>query len=343
MPAFLESIIGGSIDRVLYMFAKTGVLLKIGIAEQDGQLTFRVVLLHASQTTVGQVGLSLAGIEQEEVIPRLVHLFVGGILVGQAGQLLLGQTVVLQLILEDHTGIIQTIHDNQVALGFLFVGKGYLCQVVLAVVRVVGQCVGLGRKTVLALSNIRVLRVFQTAQAVGNFLCAFHVQIAYNGLVRALPVVGILTLAPLLLERLFTLVHGHLVVEIPLTVGGGGRLWGGGTCGLVTVTHGTLLLLDALHLGLKGFVTFLLFFLLQCFNDAVDSCQTVFLGHVGQLLQGVLQMNGIRIRYQFVKNLGAFGQHLVVVTLLVEQSDSLAIAALRIIVFLELPVKVAQF
>ena len=153
--------------------------------------------------------------------------------------------------------------------------------------------------------------------------------------------VGILTLAPLLLESLLALVDGHLVVEIPLAV-----VRGVCRCrrpvALVSVALRPPALQGPFHLGLQGLVALLLFFLLQFFYDAVDGGQAVFLRHVGQFLQGVLQMDGIGIWHQFVEHLRTDRQFLVVGALSVQQTDGFAIAALGIVVFLFLPVETTQ-
>ena len=104
-----------------------------------------------------------------------------------------------------------------------------------------------------------------------------------------MPVVHVLTLAPLLLEGLLTLVHRHLIVEVPLAVVVHARLLRGVGClSLVAVAHivalGALLLKGGLHSGLLSLVALFFFFLFQGFNHAVDGFQAFLLGHVGQFL-----------------------------------------------------------
>ena len=112
-------------------------------------------------------------------------------------------------------------------------------------------------------------------------LCAFlHIQVTHHRLVCSLPVIGILALAPLFLESLLALIHGHLVVEVPLSVFGCWLL-GVGCWLLIAVAHSSLLLLRFLYLCLQCFVAFLLFLLLECLNDAVDGCQTLLFWHIG--------------------------------------------------------------
>ena len=88
-------------------------------------------------------------------------------------------------------------------------------------------------------------------------------------------------------------------------------------------------------------VTFFLFLLLQCFNHAVDGRITVILTHLGQRLQRVLQMDGLGMWYQFIEDLRTIGQLLIVVAILIKQTDSLAIATTCITKVLTCPVKVA--
>ena len=115
-----------------------------------------------------------------------------------------------------------------------------------------------------------------------------------------MPVVLVLALAPLLLEGGLTLRDGQLVVEIPfaalLLVGliGSGRL--------VAVAHTTIFGLGLLRHFLKlGLALFFLFFL-EGLDHTVDGFIAVFLRHVGQGEEGVLQMNGIGIGCQFVED-----------------------------------------
>ena len=88
-------------------------------------------------------------------------------------------------------------------------------------------------------------------------------------------------------------------------------------------------------------VTFFLFLFLQCFNHAVDGRITVIFTHLGQCLQRVLQMDSLGMWYQFVENLRTIGQLLIVITILIEQTNSLAIATTSITKVLTRPVEVA--
>jgi len=75
------------------------------------------------------------------VIVSLVKLLVVLIIVGKAAQLLLAQRVVIQLVLEYHAGVEQSLFKNLVAFGHLFGRKRYLFQVILTLVRVVLRAV----------------------------------------------------------------------------------------------------------------------------------------------------------------------------------------------------------
>ena len=112
--------------------------------------------------------------------------------------------------------------------------------------------------------------------------------------------------------------------------------------GVAAVCSGATLLQRPLHLCLKGFVGLFLLFLLQGVDNAVDSRQTVFLRHLCQLLQRVLQVDGLGVWHQLVEHLRATCQFLVVGTVLVEQSDGLAVAALGVGIALHIPVQTAK-
>ena len=151
------------------------------------------------------------------------------------------------------------------------------------------------------------------------------------------------------LEGGLTLIHGHRVVEIPLSValllyGGSGRCVGtvrtigsagASACGLV-------LLLYLLGFDFLLPAQFFLFFLFQVTDDAVDHLQLLFLRQRGEFQQRVLQVDGISVRHQLVEHFRAVRQFFIVLALLVQESDGFAIAALGVVVFLHLPVQVTQ-
>ena len=113
-----------------------------------------------------------------------------------------------------------------------------------------------------------------------DFLLGSHI---HHRLVDALPVVLVLSPAPLALESLLTLTDGHGIIEIPLSVALLLCRWGHRR--LVSVASLHVLSLPLLlpfhllgllnHLGLS----LLLFFLLQGFDHPVDGLQALRLGH----------------------------------------------------------------
>ena len=197
--------------------------------------------------------------------------------------------------------------------------------------------VGSGGNAVGALFRVLSFCMLSLFSCFGGFWCQVH-----HGAVDTLPVIHILSLAPLLLEHLFSLVHCHGVVEVPHSLFAY-SLCGRTCCSLVhPIAHGTLCLLSSCHFSLLFCAFCLLFFFLQVVDDAVDGFQAVGLVHHREFQQRVLQMDGICVGYQFVEYLGAFRELFVVGTFLVEQSYCLAVAALGIAIFLLLPVQVAK-
>ena len=78
------------------------------------------------------------------MIPREVHLLVVGILSGDTRQLFLGQTEVLEFVLEDNARVVESVHDDEVALLHLLLSEGNHGEVVLTVMRVGSQRVLFG-------------------------------------------------------------------------------------------------------------------------------------------------------------------------------------------------------
>ena len=77
-------------------------------------------------------------------------------------------------------------------------------------------------------------------------------------------------------------------------------------------------------------------------DDAVDGSITRRFVHTGELLQRVLQMNGLGEWHQFVEHLGALVELSIVGSVVVEQSYCLTIRALCVGIAFALPVDVAQ-
>ena len=120
------------------MDAEALVLDEVGVVEQYRPFAFREVALEHGQTAVGFQGASLSGVEQEQVVPCLVVVLVVGIVGGQACQHLLAQLQVVEFVLDDDAGMVETVLDGIVAGCHLFLRKGYLCQVVFTIVRILG-------------------------------------------------------------------------------------------------------------------------------------------------------------------------------------------------------------
>ena len=233
----------------------------------------------------------------------------------------------------------QSVHDDKVGGFHLLVGERYVFQIVFTLVGVVLCAVGNLCQRVLHGNGFEE----RVALFVGEHL-VFSSR-GHHGLVNALPVVNVLTLSPLALERLLTLAHGHRIIEIPgatLVAHGRLRLVLRRPVIVVTVAHGTLTGQLVLGFSLGLTVAFLFLFLLQRLDDTVDGLVALFLGQLGQHLQRVLQIDGIGVGNQFVEHLRTFGKLFIVFTVLVEQSDGLAVAALGIAEFLLCPIEVAQ-
>ena len=224
MSILLKGLIGSGIDRVFYVDAEALVGKEVRVAEQDGPVALRIVGLQHSQTTVGLLCPTLSRIEQPQVIPRLVITLVFRVLAGQSCKGLLAQRQVVELVLEDDAGVEQTFLDDIVALGHLFLSKRNLCQVVLAVMRVEGCAVGLFCGNAVACCTCFAsttgfrCRHVGLLQTVAILLAgdAGRIHIHHRS-VNALPVVRILTLAPLSLESLLTLADGLRIIEVPLS------------------------------------------------------------------------------------------------------------------------------
>ena len=217
----------------------------------------------------------------------------------------------------------------------LFWSKRNLCQIVLPFVGIV----------LCAVCDMfqRISHLFGTHERVtlfiGQLRLVFIHQIAYNSFIAPLPVVHILTLTPLLLEGCLTLRQSHRVVEIP------------SSCTLLRVDirlgdvrhiTATVLCLLGSGISLSLFLAFFLLFLLQSINHAINGFVAVFLRHLRQLLQRVLQMYSLSIGHQFVKHNRTFRQLFVVVSFLVQQTDGFTIAPFGVAEFLLQPIQVTQ-
>ena len=120
------------------MHTKLLVLSIVRIRNQQRPLTLREILLQTDDTSISLSFLSQPGVEQEEVIPRLIILLVVGILGGQSHQCFLAQNQIIQFVFKDDTSVKQAILDESVAGRQLFFSKGNLCQIVFPLMWVAG-------------------------------------------------------------------------------------------------------------------------------------------------------------------------------------------------------------
>ena len=334
-----EGLVGGGVERVFHVLAVAHILLVVRVGEQCGPLALRILALQARQPCPRLPHVALAGIEQEEVVIHVVHVLVVGILVGEPSQMSLAEPQVVELVFEDDARMVESVLQYLVAGCHLLLGEGYLRQVVLAAVRVEGGAVG-GRRLVVRQAVGRHVGSVVVCQSVGVVGC---LRARHHRLVDALPVVHILALAPQFLEGGLTLADGQRVVEIPCV----GLLRADVPLGSsVLPLHHVVAAPVALHLLLGILlslaVALLLLLPFQFGYHAVDGGITVFLAHLGECLQRILQVDGVGIGCQLVEYLRAFRQLLVVVAVLVQQSDGLSVAASGIAELLLLPVQVAQ-
>ena len=89
------------------------------------------------QAGVGHVEVPPSRIEQIEVIPGLVAVFIVWIIVCQSAKVSFAQLQVVHLVLQYDACLEQSLPDNLVADVLLLISKGYLCQIVFPFMRVV--------------------------------------------------------------------------------------------------------------------------------------------------------------------------------------------------------------
>ena len=139
--SILESLIGMCIERILDMDAHYGILLIVRIGEKDGPLTSWVICLQLLQVCCCHICLMLSGIEQIQVIISIVKMLIIRIVVDQSEQGFLTQCQIVELILEDNTGMIQTVFQQSVAFCQLFWSKRNLSQIILTLMWVIDGAV----------------------------------------------------------------------------------------------------------------------------------------------------------------------------------------------------------
>ncbi len=334
----LKGIVGACIERILDMNAKLSVLYEIRVGEKSrplavGESVFKFCYIRGSH-----IRLMHSTIEQEQVIVRLVHVFIVSIFVSQSSQRLFAQRQIVEFILKDNAGVEQSVHNRFVTFCDLFLRERNLCQIILPFVRVVLCTVSHILDRILHCRHISK----RVAHLVGHLVNALS--LCDDSFVDTLPVVHILSLSPKFLESRLTLVNSHLVIEIPecillisiivlriiISV-------------IVVETRITAVFSNfLLRFSFRLSIAFRLFLLLQSLDNAVDGSVAFLFRHLGKRLQRVLQVYRLGIRYEFIKNLRSFRQLFVVLTILVEQSDSLPIAALCIAIVLFSPIDIAQ-
>ena len=235
----------------------------------------------------------------------------------------------------------QTVLYLRITLGKLFLCERNLRKVILTLVRVVGCRV----KTCLLFLCLLLSGCYGVTLLLGVlwFLSIITIEVTNVRLIDTLPVIHIVALTPCADEGLFTLLHGERVIEIPCSLPF--------SCSTVVLLGSTVVLpclscivffLCGSHLLLCLLVALFLLLLLEGGDNAVDSSVTVFLTHLGKELERVLKFYGIGKWRELIKNLTALRKLLIVVAVLVEESDSLAIATSGITVFLLCPIKVAK-
>ena len=291
----LERIVGCCVDGILYMFAEFGVFNEIWIGEQCCPRAFRIVLFQLLNIRFGCLRVAHSRIEQEQMIEHVGHVLVFRIAVGDTSESLFAQWQIVEFVLEYYTGVVEAVHYYKIAGLYLFLCERYLFEIVLSFVWIVLRAVGYQFE--------RIGYGFGLCYGVELFFG--HLQLfakGHDGLVHALPVVHVFSLSPFLLEFGFTLIHCHLVVEVPHRIFV--CLSGSLLIVVVYVVHSaSVLRYYLLRFLLSQLVLFFLFLFLQSFYHAVDGFVTLFLVHFCQCLERVLQMDSICVRHKFVENL----------------------------------------
>ena len=224
-----------------------------------------------------------------------------GILSFEACELFLRQVEIVELIFEYHTRIIQSAHNGEIARCHLVFGKWYLRQIILTLMWVVLRTIlELFQRVLCQLSLCyRVFLLF------GKLHVGIAIKVAHHSFVHTLPIVGILALSPKFFESLLTLLHSHSIIEIPHSILTVVLLSLRSiiSIGIISVARSAIALHGLLSV-LFVFQSFLLFLLsFQFCYHPIDGSISVFLAHLCQSLQRVLQMYGVGIRHQLVKHL----------------------------------------
>ena len=224
--------------------------------------------------------------------------------------------------------------------------KGYLLQVILPVVRVVGERViqffhssGHGRVACLCHSSLIVAIVISS---LGIILGNQVLLVAYSPEILVCPV------APFLAEVRHSPFYGGGIVEVP---------WSGLAC-TCACRHGIACLrigpacvggIASRPVACVGLcilpvelLLLLLFLLLQFFYHPVYCRQVLRLRHLGKHLQAVLQLDGTQMRLKFCQYLAPPFALLVLLVLLVQYGNALLVGTCSLDILLPFPVKLAQ-
>ena len=141
------------------MLAKLGILCIVGVCQQDGPFTFRMLYLQMTDTVVGLEMISLTQIEQIEMIPGFIGMLIAGIVACQSAEVLLAEPQTIHLVFQDDACIEQGFLEECVALCLLLRCEGYLCQIIVALMRIGSDGVRRGDVTLLIHGNLRILLV----------------------------------------------------------------------------------------------------------------------------------------------------------------------------------------
>ena len=121
------------------MLSESGILLVVGVCEQDGPLTLRMFLCQMVQTGVGHLWIAPSRVEQEEVIPRLVQMFVFIVVIRQSSQMTFAERQVVEFVFEDDACMEECVLNECMTSRFLFLCERYLGEIISPFVGVVGQ------------------------------------------------------------------------------------------------------------------------------------------------------------------------------------------------------------
>ena len=227
------------------------------------------------------------------MIISLIKVLVVLVIIGKAAKSLFPKRKIVELVLEYHARMEQSVSYYLVTLRHLFRRKRYLLQIILTHVGIVVRAVERVFNRILHCLG----RGDRVAHLVGQFACA--ASNSHHRLVGTLPVVDVFAPPPQFLERSLTLADDRRIIEIPSAV------LVGHVIGLVVLpghcprtVFGKVLL--RLSFGLRFALLF--FFLLKSFYNTVDGFVPLGLRHLGKSLQRVLQMHRLGIRYKLVEH-----------------------------------------